>query len=103
MATTHDNPEPKTRAQFAPAPEEPRNHALTAALIGGAAAAAAGAVWGAKALAKRGANGNGEGRSLNAFMQTAVTASEVADRRSEAEPLALTEPSAPREPPVPAP
>lgn len=57
-----------------------RNHALTAALIGGAAAAAtAGAVWSARALARR--NGAEDGKSLNAVMKTACTATEVAHHR----------------------
>ena len=52
------------------------NHALTAALIGGAAAgAAAGAIWSARAIARR--NGAGE-RPLNPVMKTAATACELA-------------------------
>ena len=52
------------------------NHAMTAALIGGAAAAAtAGAFWSARAIARR--NG-AQGGKLNPVMETAATASEVA-------------------------
>ena len=57
--------------------KEPRNHALTAAVIGGAAAAAtAGAMWSARALARR--NGAGDGKPINSVMRTAMTACEVA-------------------------
>ena len=55
----------------------PRNHALTAALIGGAAAAtAAGAMWSARTIARR--NGAADGKPLNAVMKTAATACELA-------------------------
>lgn len=50
------------------------NPAMAAAIVGGAAAATAGAVWSARALKRRNA-GDGE---LNAVMETAVTASELA-------------------------
>ncbi len=54
--------------------KQPRNHALTAALLGGAvgAAATAGAVWSARAIARR------NGKPLNAVMKTAATACELA-------------------------
>ena len=59
--------------------KEPRNHALTAALLGGAvgAAAAVGAagVWSARAIARR--NGADGGKGLNAVMKTAATACEL--------------------------
>jgi hypothetical protein len=57
---------------------EPRNHALTAALLGGAvgAAAGAGAMWSARAIANR--NGGHEGRPINAVLKTAATACELA-------------------------
>ncbi len=54
----------------------PGSHILTAALIGGAAAATAGAYWGARAIARR--NGAEDGKPLNPVMKTAVTASELA-------------------------
>ena len=56
---------------------EPRNHALTAALLGGAVGAAAGAsaVWSARAIARR--NG-GDSKPINAVMKTAATACELA-------------------------
>jgi hypothetical protein len=58
--------------------QEPRNHALTAALLGGAvgAAATAGAVWSARAIARR--NGAAEGQPINAVLKTAATACELA-------------------------
>ena len=51
------------------------NHAMTAALIGGAAAATAGAFWSARAIARR--NGAGEGK-LSPIMEAAATACELA-------------------------
>ena len=58
---------------------EPRGHALTAALLGGAVGAAAGAtagaVWSARAIARK--NG-GDGRPINAVLKTAATACELA-------------------------
>lgn len=54
-----------------------QNAALTAAIVGGAAAAAtAGALWSARAIARR--NGAGDGRPLNPVMKTAATACELA-------------------------
>ena len=60
--------------------EEPRGHALTAAMLGGAVGAAAVAtaagVWGARAIARR--NGSAEGcEGMNAVMKTAATACEL--------------------------
>ena len=57
---------------------EPRNHALTAALLGGAVGAAAGAsaVWSARAIARR--NASACGGSINAVLKTAATACELA-------------------------
>ncbi len=59
--------------------KEPRSHAMTAALLGGAvgAAAAVGAagVWSARAIARR--NGAGDGKAMNAVMKTAATACEL--------------------------
>jgi hypothetical protein len=60
-----------------PEGQKPRpNHALTAALIGGAAAATAGAFWSARAIARR--NGAASGKQLNPVMKTAATACELA-------------------------
>ena len=58
--------------------EEIQQRPLTAAAImgGAAAAAATGAFIGARALARR--NGAGEGRKLNAVLENAITASEAA-------------------------
>jgi hypothetical protein len=59
--------------------KEPRNHAVTAALLGGAVGAAAGAaaagVWSARAIARR--NGAGDGKEINAVLKTAATACEL--------------------------
>ena len=62
-----------------PASPARTNPALTAALIGGAAAATAGAVWSARALARR--NGARGAHDLSPVMQTAVTACELAHGR----------------------
>jgi len=80
---------------------QPRNHALTAALLGGAAAAAAGAALSARARAKRRAGE--DGKSLNSVMEAAVTASELAPRRgggAGSEPPVPSEPKVGREPKV---
>jgi hypothetical protein len=56
------------------AEQEPRNQALTAALVGGALGAAAGAtagMWSARAIARR------NGSEMNAVMKTAATACEL--------------------------
>jgi hypothetical protein len=57
---------------MSPANKEPRNHAVTAALLGGAVAATAGAVWSARAIARR------NGAPLNSVLKTAATACELA-------------------------
>lgn len=54
--------------------ERKPNHAMTAALITGAAAAATGAYWSARAIARRN-SGNGK---MNPVMETAATACELA-------------------------
>lgn len=54
--------------------ERKPNHAMTAALITGAAAAATGAFWSARAIARRN-SGNGK---MNPVMETAATACELA-------------------------
>lgn len=82
--TSSNEPEIELTFSEAEAPPLKRNHALTAALIGGAAAATAGAVWSARALARR--NGAGDGKPLNAVMKTACTASEVAHHRGATDP-----------------
>lgn len=53
---------------------------LAAALAGGAVAAAAGAFWSARAIARR--NGAGQGTPLNPVMETAATACELAHGES---------------------
>ena len=79
---------------------QPRNHALTAALLGGAAAAAAGAVVAARTKARR--NAALASKPLNAVMETAVTAGELVRRpeSKSAEPSVPLEPKVGREPPV---
>jgi hypothetical protein len=57
----------------------------TAAVIGGALAATAGAYLGTRALARR--NGGKDGK-VNSVMATAITACDLAQRQSEPEPSA---------------
>ena len=57
------------------------NHAMTAALLGGAAAATAGAFWSARAIARRNGAGDKEGK-MNPVMETAATACELAHGES---------------------
>jgi len=59
------------------------NHAMTAAMIGGAAAATAGVFWSARAIARRNGVGDGDSR-LNQVMENAATACELAHRDSAA-------------------
>jgi hypothetical protein len=59
--------------------KEPRNQALTAAMVGGAfGAAAAGAALTARAIARR--NEAAEGKPINAVMKAAATACELNQR-----------------------
>ena len=58
------------------AEEVQRRPFTTAAIVGGAAAAATGAFIGARALARR--NGTEEGKKLNAVLENAITANEAA-------------------------
>jgi hypothetical protein len=58
----------------------------TAAIIGGGAAAAAGAFFGGRAMARK-----RDGR-MNAVMETAITANDLAAGRALAEPHPPTEP-----------
>ena len=58
--------------------EDKLNHAMTAARIGGAAAATAGAFWSARAIARR--NGARDGK-LSPVMEAAATACELAHGR----------------------
>ena len=55
--------------------EAQRHKLLTAALIGGAVAAGAGAFVGTRAIARR--NGARAGKPLNSVMETAITASDL--------------------------
>jgi hypothetical protein len=67
--------------------KEPRGHALTAALLGGAVGAAAGAtagVFSARAIARR--NGAAEGQPINSVLQTAATACELSHGEAAEEP-----------------
>jgi hypothetical protein len=67
--------EPKSPA-LRLAEELQRRPFTAAAIVGGAAAATAGAFLGARALARR--NGGGEGKPVNAVLQSAITACEAA-------------------------
>jgi hypothetical protein len=58
----------------------------TAAMIGGALAATAGAYLGTRALARR--NGGRDGKPVNSVMAAAITACDLAQRQSEPEPTA---------------
>jgi hypothetical protein len=60
--------------------EAQRHKLLTAALIGGAVAAGAGAYIGTRALARR--NGAGNGQPLNSVMETAITACDLGTAQS---------------------
>lgn len=69
----------------------------TAALIGGAVAATAGAYLGTRALARR--NGGSDGKPVNSVMATAITACDLAQRQNGPEPTAaaiVVEPGAAR-------
>lgn len=74
----------------------------TAALVGGAIAATAGAWLGTRAIARR--NARGDGRPVNSVMANAITASDLAHTHhapaGEAEPPVDHEPSVPKEPRV---
>lgn len=58
------------------AEEIQRRPFTAAAIVGGAAAATAGAVFGARALARR--NGVGDGKPINQVLAAAITATEAA-------------------------
>jgi hypothetical protein len=62
------------------------NPALAAALIGGTAVATAGAIWSARAIARR--NGARDAQGLSPVMRTAVTASELAHSPAAERPAA---------------
>lgn len=66
MAKTDEGPAAEGKPRW--------NPAMAAAIVGGAAATA-GALWGARAVAKR--KSNAADKPLNSVMETAVTASEV--------------------------
>ena len=51
----------------------------TAAIVGGAIAATAGAYLGTRALARR--NGGGDGKPVNSVLATAITACDLAQRK----------------------
>lgn len=81
-----DEPEAKS-AILRLAEEIKRRPLASAAIAGGAAAATAGAVLGARALAKR------NGGSVNQVLQAAITANEAAAACEQAEGAALADPS----------
>ncbi len=69
--------EPEGKSAALKLAEEIQRRPFTAAAIGvGAAAATAGAVMGARALARR--NGAGDGKPVNQVLANAITASEAA-------------------------
>src|SRR3546814_18935626 len=71
----------------------------TAALVGGAIAATAGAYFGTRALARR--NARNDGKPLNSVMANAITACDLAHHKeAEPEPGASHEPAVAIEPPV---
>jgi hypothetical protein len=71
----------------------------TAALVGGAIAATAGAYFGTRALARR--NARDDGKPLNSVMANAITACDLAHYKDAGrEPAAPHEPAAATEPPV---
>ena len=73
-----------------------RRHQLTsAAIIGGAVAATAGAVYAARAVRRRQSEA-----PINEIMETAITASDLKHAKDVAEPPVLHEPRVAGEPPV---
>jgi hypothetical protein len=82
---THSNQEHFTR-QTSLSLKAQMHPVATAAIIGGGAAAAAGAFFGGRAMARK-----REGR-MNAVMETAITANDLAAGRALAEPHPPTEP-----------
>jgi hypothetical protein len=80
------------------APSQARlNPIAAAALFGGTVAAAAGAYFGTRALARK--NREKDGRPLNSVMATAITACDLAHAK-DVEPTTATEPRVPAEPAV---
>ncbi|HWH18427.1 MAG TPA: hypothetical protein VNT77_08870 [Allosphingosinicella sp.] len=72
------------------------NPIMAAALVGGTMAAAAGAYFGTRAIARR--NRGEDGRPLNSVMATAITACDLSHKKKASEPPAPTEPKVPAEP-----
>jgi hypothetical protein len=90
-----DTPE-KTNA---PEQKQPRlTPVAAAALFGGTMAAAAGAYFGTRAIARR--NREQNGRPLNSVMATAITACDLAHDKPPAEPAAASKPGVPPKPSV---
>ena len=73
-----------------------RSPVATAALVGGAIAATAGAWLGTRALARR--NQRSDGKPVNSVMANAITACDVA--HSQSAPATVREPAVATEPPV---
>ena len=69
----------------------------TAAIIGGAVAATAGAYLGTRALARRNAR---DGKPVNSVMKAAITATDMAVCQANKEPEVGSEPTIPSEPKV---
>lgn len=72
------------------------NPVVAAALVGGTMAAAAGAYFGTRAIARR--NRGEDGRPLNSVMATAITACDLSHKKEVSEPTTATEPKVPAEP-----
>lgn len=87
-----DTPEDAKKAD-----KQPRlTPVAAAALFGGTMAAAAGAYFGTRALARR--NREQNGRPINSVMAAAITACDLAHDKQPAEARAAQEPSTPTEP-----
>lgn len=96
---TGDKRSEQPRAQDgAPDGQASFNPIVAAALVGGTMAAAAGAWYGTRALARR--NSEKDGKPLNSVMATAITACDLAHKKQAAEPKVASEPPVPVEPRV---
>ena len=71
------------------------NPLATAAIIGGAVAATAGAYLGTRALARRNSR---DGKQVNSVMKAAITATDMANCQAGKEPEVRSEPRMPSEP-----
>ena len=100
MADRHPNETNFDNVKEKPQPEDVAGgvqwHPLTtAAIIGGAVAATAGAYLGTRALARRNSR---DGRQVNSVMKAAITATDMANCQAGKEPDVASEPKVPAEP-----